>query len=167
VKETFLSKTTLLIEVCCIGESRMSPTPDPIKHVILLLLENRSFDEMLGCFREKYPELEGIDPLNLRSNTDDSGRSFQQQVTREVQMSEHHAALQAFGEHLLGELDEAAAAKIERAAQAARTFARVKNAIGKKLIAAGSRLASEYQTQTRSRASLITQVILARFGRPL
>ena len=82
-------------------------------------------------------------------------------------VSEHHAALQAFGEHLLGELDDAAAAKIQRAAQAARMFARVKNAIGKKLIAAGSRLASEYQTQNRSRASMITQVILARFGRPL
>ena len=30
----------------------MSSNSDPIKHVILLLLENRSFDEMLGCFRE-------------------------------------------------------------------------------------------------------------------
>ena len=28
---------------------------DPIKHVVLLLLENRSFDQMLGCSQEIYP----------------------------------------------------------------------------------------------------------------
>lgn len=64
----------------------MSPSPDPIKHVILLLLENRSFDEMLGCFHERYPELEGIDPSNLRSNPDNAGVAFTQKETREVQM---------------------------------------------------------------------------------
>ena len=36
-------------------------TADPIEHVVLLLLENRSFDQMLGCFKEVYPDLEGID----------------------------------------------------------------------------------------------------------
>jgi phospholipase C len=34
---------------------------DPIKHVIVLMLENHSFDQMLGCFQGVYPELEGID----------------------------------------------------------------------------------------------------------
>jgi phospholipase C len=34
---------------------------DPIKHVIVLMLENRSFDQMLGCFQEIYSGLEGID----------------------------------------------------------------------------------------------------------
>jgi phospholipase C len=43
--------------------------PDPIKHVILLLLENRSFDHVLGCFRQIYPKLEGIDPAAPRKNS--------------------------------------------------------------------------------------------------
>ncbi|HYV09701.1 MAG TPA: alkaline phosphatase family protein [Pyrinomonadaceae bacterium] len=64
----------------------MSSNSDPIKHVILLLLENRSFDEMLGCFRERYPDLEGIDPANRQSNTDNAGQIFKQEETRELQM---------------------------------------------------------------------------------
>lgn len=35
--------------------------PDPIKHVIVLMLENRSFDQMLGCIQAVLPGLEGID----------------------------------------------------------------------------------------------------------
>lgn len=35
---------------------------DPIEHVIVLMLENRSFDQMLGDFQRKYPTLDGIDP---------------------------------------------------------------------------------------------------------
>ncbi|HZR31145.1 MAG TPA: alkaline phosphatase family protein [Terriglobales bacterium] len=34
---------------------------DPIQHVIVLMLENHSFDQMLGCMKEVYPELEGVD----------------------------------------------------------------------------------------------------------
>ncbi len=33
---------------------------DPIKHVIVLVLENHSFDQMLGCMKEVYPAMEGI-----------------------------------------------------------------------------------------------------------
>ena len=36
-------------------------TDDPIKHVITLMLENHSFDQMLGCMKEVYPDLEGVD----------------------------------------------------------------------------------------------------------
>lgn len=35
---------------------------DPIQHVVVLMLENNSFDRMLGCMKELYPELEGVDP---------------------------------------------------------------------------------------------------------
>lgn len=35
------------------------PAEDPIKHVVVLMLENHSFDQMLGCMQEIYPELEG------------------------------------------------------------------------------------------------------------
>src|ERR1700704_1211145 len=53
---------------------------DPIAHVILLLLENHSFDQMLGCFNETYPQIEGVDPT--RCNQDQTGQSFQQQPSR-------------------------------------------------------------------------------------
>jgi phospholipase C len=36
--------------------------PDPIQHIVVLMLENNSFDRMLGCMKEKYPGLEGVDP---------------------------------------------------------------------------------------------------------
>ena len=35
---------------------------DPIEHVIVLMLENRSFDHMLGVLQSIYPKLEGIPP---------------------------------------------------------------------------------------------------------
>jgi phospholipase C len=37
---------------------------DKIKHVVVLMLENRSFDQMLGCMKEVYPQLEGVDIAN-------------------------------------------------------------------------------------------------------
>jgi len=39
-----------------------------ISHVILLLLENRSFDHVLGCLKKTYPTLEGIDPATPAKN---------------------------------------------------------------------------------------------------
>jgi len=54
-------------------------TKDPIKHVVLLMLENHSFDEMLGCFQEKYPYLEGVNPNNPpRFNVDSKGNKYHQ-----------------------------------------------------------------------------------------
>jgi phospholipase C len=68
------------------GETMNGTTPDPIKHVIVLFLENRSFDQMLGCFKEKYPELEGVDPAAPHSNVDTKGRPFTQRPTDVRQM---------------------------------------------------------------------------------
>ncbi|MHB8655571.1 MAG: alkaline phosphatase family protein [Terriglobia bacterium] len=34
---------------------------DPIEHVVVLMLENHSFDQMLGCMKELYPGMEGVD----------------------------------------------------------------------------------------------------------
>jgi phospholipase C len=34
---------------------------DPIRHVVILMLENHSFDQMLGCLKEKNPEIDGVD----------------------------------------------------------------------------------------------------------
>ena len=36
--------------------------PDPIRHVVVLMLENNSFDRMLGCMKAVFPDLEGVDP---------------------------------------------------------------------------------------------------------
>jgi len=47
-----------------------------LKHIIVLMLENRSFDHMLGCLQEELG-LDGIDPRNPRSNTL-NGRLFPQ-----------------------------------------------------------------------------------------
>jgi len=81
--------------------------------------------------------------------------------------SKHHAALDAFGEFLLGELDDAAAATIRRVARIASVYARAKNAVGKFLIGAGSRLTKQFQQHNQRRAQMITDVILARIGRVL
>ncbi len=65
---------------------------DPIKHVVLLVLENHPFDQMLGCFKELYSNLDGIDPANPGMNKDDKGKEFTQKPTDERQMilDPHH-----------------------------------------------------------------------------
>jgi phospholipase C len=35
---------------------------DPIRHIVVLMMENRCFDQMLGTFQSIYRGLEGIDP---------------------------------------------------------------------------------------------------------
>lgn len=50
---------------------------DPIRHVVVLILENRAFDQMLGCIKQLYPELDGVDPLSPRVNEDSDGHAFQ------------------------------------------------------------------------------------------
>jgi phospholipase C len=65
---------------------------DPIKHVVLLMLENHSFDQMCGCLKAVYPELEGIDPAKPGINNDSKGTAFPQTETTERQMmlDPHH-----------------------------------------------------------------------------
>lgn len=54
---------------------------DPIKHVVVLMLENHSFDQMLGAFRSEFPDLEGVDPANPGTNRDKDGKDYPQAVT--------------------------------------------------------------------------------------
>lgn len=58
---------------------------DPIKHVVLLLLENRSFDQMLGIFQEVYPTLEGIDPYAPPRVNSDGIKQYPQAPTKTEQ----------------------------------------------------------------------------------
>ena len=62
------------------------PVADPIKHVVALMLENHSFDQMLGCMKSVNSDVDGVDPANLRSNVDKDGLAHKQQETNEVQV---------------------------------------------------------------------------------
>jgi len=71
------------------NETHKSPSgaavPDPIKRVVLLIMENHSFDQMLGCMTKVHPTLEGVDPSHPHSNSD--GKTTYLQVeTRKRQM---------------------------------------------------------------------------------
>jgi phospholipase C len=43
---------------------------DPIKHVVVLMLENNSFDRMLGCMNAVFPTLEGVNTAHPFENPD-------------------------------------------------------------------------------------------------
>jgi phospholipase C len=57
--------------------------PDPIDHVVVLMMENRSFDHMLGSLRSVFPTLDGIDPHAPGFNLDhtDNNRRYEQAPT--------------------------------------------------------------------------------------
>lgn len=38
------------------------PDADPIEHVVMLMLENHSFDQMLGCMQAVNPQIDGANP---------------------------------------------------------------------------------------------------------
>jgi phospholipase C len=65
---------------------------EAIRHVVVLMLENHSFDQMLGCFKQVYPELEGVDPAARHENVDSEGRVYRQQQTTEriMFLDPHH-----------------------------------------------------------------------------
>ena len=60
---------------------------DKIKHVVLLMLENRSFDQMLGCLQATNSELDGVDTAKPkeRFNVDSAARKYFQDPTAEKQ----------------------------------------------------------------------------------
>lgn len=59
---------------------------DPIEHVVVLVMENQSFDKMFGDKKKNNPEVEGIDRANPNFNLDNKGNKIHQQETRAVQM---------------------------------------------------------------------------------
>ena len=56
---------------------------DPIKHVVLLMLENRSFDQMVGCLQRDGRDVDGVDEHSAekRFNDDAEGRKYFQEST--------------------------------------------------------------------------------------
>jgi len=74
---------------------------DPIKHVVLLALENHSFDQMLGSLNKIFPELEGVSPNAPNQNVDSDGTVYLQAPTEERQMPlDPHHEVQWVGEQL-------------------------------------------------------------------
>ena len=68
------------------------PNADPIKHVVLLMFENHSFDQMLGSFKDIYPGLDGVDPAQPGVNRDTAGNEYSQVPTteRQMELDPHH-----------------------------------------------------------------------------
>jgi phospholipase C len=50
---------------------------DPIKHVIVLMLENHSFDQMLGFMGKTNPDINGIDETRFNINPTDGSKVYQ------------------------------------------------------------------------------------------
>ena len=61
---------------------------EAIRHVVLLMMENHSFDQMLGCLQEVHPGLDGVDinAPNPRFNLDRSGNKVLQIPTDRLQI---------------------------------------------------------------------------------
>ena len=76
---------------------------DPIEHVIVLMLENHSFDKKLGCFKQKYSELEGVDPNFPAFNLDDKNAPIYQ-----IELAEKQVPLDPFHElpNVMAQLDQ-------------------------------------------------------------
>lgn len=55
----------------------MNAAEHPIKHVVVLMLENNSFDRMLGALQHQQPQLEGITAPGQRWNVAD-GNAYRQ-----------------------------------------------------------------------------------------
>jgi phospholipase C len=60
---------------------------DPIKHVVVLMLENQSFDRMLGALRGVYGvQIDGVDVNNLYSNEVSETEVYTQAETRTLRV---------------------------------------------------------------------------------
>src|SRR5260370_11697247 len=82
---------------------------DPIETVVLLILENHSFDQMMGSFKSIYPTLAGVDPNSPEMNGDDNGKQFFQKETteRQVMLDPHHEVnhvIEQLSDHNAGRL---------------------------------------------------------------
>jgi phospholipase C len=81
----------------------MSAGFDNLKHIVVLMMENRSFDHMLGALRQKYPKINGL--TGNESNPDTNGAIVKVQPNAQFQSQldpdpDHHfpgVDLQIFG----------------------------------------------------------------------
>jgi phospholipase C len=81
----------------------MSKGLDNLRHIVVLMMENRSFDHMLGGLKEKYPKINGL--TGNESNPDTNGENVKVQPNAQFQGQldpdpDHHfpgVDLQIFG----------------------------------------------------------------------
>src|SRR5579864_1645552 len=81
----------------------MSAGLDNLKHIVVLMMENRSFDHMLGSLKQKYPKINGL--TGNESNPDTNGAIVKVQPLAQFQGQldpdpDHHfpgVDLQIFG----------------------------------------------------------------------
>lgn len=86
---------------------------DSIEHVIVLMLENRSFDHMLGVFQQVYPDLDGI-PTGGTTRADrynKTGKIYQQLATKQRQLDpsplhEHRDVMLQISNGMSGFIDD-------------------------------------------------------------
>jgi phospholipase C len=73
---------------------------DPIKHVVLLMLENASCDRYLGCLTESIlPDFSGINKSSPGMNIDDDKMYYQEPTDDvQVQFDPHHEQIDAFAQ---------------------------------------------------------------------
>ena len=60
---------------------------DPIRHVVVLILENHSFDQMLGGLTFVIPDIDGVNPAAPGQNKDIDGKSYSQAATTETSIA--------------------------------------------------------------------------------
>jgi phospholipase C len=60
------------------GDAATGAINDPIKHVLVLALENRSFDHMIGACQAVKTAIDGIDPAAATRTNSYAGRSYPQ-----------------------------------------------------------------------------------------
>jgi phospholipase C len=46
----------------------MPPGLDALKHIVVLMMENRSFDHMLGSLKAMNPQIDGVDGTHTIAN---------------------------------------------------------------------------------------------------
>lgn len=85
-----------------LGAAPAATAADPIKHIVVLMMENRSFDHMLGGMRAVDPNVEGIDDAKPFVNTKPDGTPIPQQPIAQWIMShdldhEHEGTMEELG----------------------------------------------------------------------
>lgn len=83
----------------------MPPGLDKLQHIVVLMMENRSFDHMLGSLKAVNPLIDGIAAQDAFSNPDTAGNAVKPQALAEFQSQlqpdpDHHfpaVDLQIFG----------------------------------------------------------------------
>src|SRR5580693_335485 len=86
----------------------MSTGLDNLKHIVVLMMENRSFDHMLGALKQKYPKINGLTGDESNPDTNGATVNVQQKAQFQSQLDpdpDHHfpgVDLQIFGGAPLG-----------------------------------------------------------------